>query len=197
MDNQAATTKDCTCTLWRIVYACVHRKWIFLWIVQAIDIKKWENFYIGIFEETAWEKATRGIWCGLARNTGKCALWNVHVHMESIHLLGTKVHMPEDIYREEYFYSVHLCEGIWAWSYNSLNVYIKGEYMDLFISQGSGYKRGDIDVHSTYIFTMYEPIILIGGIHPQKKKTLLDGKVKKQSEKKREWNKDNELRSKI
>lgn len=48
--------------------------------------------------------------------------------------------MPEDIYREEYFYSVHLCEGIWAWSYNSVYVKIKRDYMDLSISKGSGYK---------------------------------------------------------
>lgn len=73
--------------------------------------------------------------------------------------------MPGDIYREEYFYSVHLCEGTWAWSCKSVYVQIKGEYMDLFISQGSEYKRGDINIHFTYMFTMYKPIILIGGIH--------------------------------
>lgn len=40
--------------------------------------------------------------------------------------------------------------------------------MDLFISQGSGYKRGDVIIHTIYpphIFTIYEPIILIGGIN--------------------------------
>lgn len=70
--------------------------------------------------------------------------------------------------------------------------------MDLFINKyilGSGCKRGDNNVHSTYIFTMYESIILIGGIHLQK--ALLGGKVRKQSGKKREWNRDNKLRSKI
>lgn len=56
--------------------------------------------------------------------------------------------MPEDIYREEYFYSVHLCEEIWAWIYKSVYVQIKEEYMDLFISQGSGYKRGDVNIHT-------------------------------------------------
>lgn len=120
MVNHAAITQDCISTQGLCVH--VYRKWIYLYIVQAIGIMQGENFYTGIFEETAWEEANRGIWCELAMNTVKCALWNVHMHMESMHLLGTKVHMPEDIYREEYFCSACIYARDWAWSYKPVYV---------------------------------------------------------------------------